>query len=55
MTNAVRGRNLLMAWVLESDERFSCLASDDDREATVFSVGVLEDALNTSGDGCREG
>ena len=38
-----------------SGERLSRFASDDDRDATTFSVGVLEDSLNTSGHGCREG
>ena len=44
-----------MAWVLESDEGLSCFASDDDRDAMEIAVGVLEDSLNTSGHGCREG
>jgi hypothetical protein len=35
-----------------SDERLSVFANDDDRDATKVSVGVLEDALNTSGHGC---
>lgn len=49
MAYAVRGRNLVMVWLLESDERLSCLASDDDQDATNFTARVLEDTLNTSG------
>ena len=43
-----------MVKVLESDEWLSCLASDDDRDAMEITVRVMEDALNTSGHGCRE-
>lgn len=38
-----------------SDEWLSCFASDDDRDALEITVGVVEDSVNPSGHGFREG
>jgi hypothetical protein len=39
---------------LKSGERLSSLASEEDRDATILLIGVLEDLLSRSGHGFRE-